>query len=109
RAIPPVLVRVGVDPDPVDVTDAEQARWLRACLPPDRPERRARLDAEMALTATAPAPLLGGGYGGGTPSRCCPPPWRRYRRTPCRSSPRPGRCRRSRWKPGCAFCSASTR
>lgn len=60
RAMPEVAVRVGVDPDPVDVTDADDARWLRACLAPDQPERAARLDAEMALAATVPALLLHG-------------------------------------------------
>src|SRR5262249_46626064 len=59
RAMPEVVARVGVDLDPVDVTDADDARWLRACLRPDHPERAARLDAEMALAATAP-PLLHG-------------------------------------------------
>ncbi|MGW6378913.1 DUF2332 domain-containing protein [Rhodococcus sp. NPDC055112] len=57
RAMPEVAARVGVDLDPVDVTDADEARWLRACLWPDQPERVARLDAEMALVATA-LPLL---------------------------------------------------
>src|SRR5919197_4146836 len=57
RAMPEVVARVGVDLEPADMTDADDARWLRACLPPDRPERVARLDAEMALAATA-APLL---------------------------------------------------
>jgi hypothetical protein len=57
RALPEVVARVGVDRDPVDVTDAGDARWLRACLPPDQPERLARLDAEMALVA-AVSPLL---------------------------------------------------
>ncbi len=60
RAIPEVVARIGVDLDPIDVTDADDARWLRACLPPDQPERRARLDAEMALAATAPPLLLRG-------------------------------------------------
>jgi hypothetical protein len=59
-AIPEVVARVGVDPDPVDVTDADDARWLRACLWPDEPEGGARLDAEMALVATAPPVLLRG-------------------------------------------------
>ena len=36
RAIPQVVARVGVDLDPVDVTDADDARWLRACLWPDQ-------------------------------------------------------------------------
>jgi hypothetical protein len=60
RAIPEVVTRIGVDPDPIDVTDADAARWLRACLPPDQPERIERLDAEMALAATAPPLLLSG-------------------------------------------------
>ena len=60
RALPEVLVRVGVDLDPVDVTDADDARWLRACLCPDQPERFARLEAELALAATAPPLLLQG-------------------------------------------------
>jgi hypothetical protein len=59
-AMPEVVARVGVDLDPVDVTDAENARWLRACLWPDQPERAARLEAEMALAATAPPLLLQG-------------------------------------------------
>jgi hypothetical protein len=60
RVMPEVVVRLGVDLDPVDVTDADEARWLRACLPPDQPERAARLEAEMALAATAPPQLLHG-------------------------------------------------
>ncbi|GAA1774195.1 DUF2332 domain-containing protein [Streptomonospora arabica] len=63
RAMPEVVARVGVDPDPVDVTDADDARWLRACLWPDRPdlaERLARLEAETALAAAEPPILLRG-------------------------------------------------
>jgi hypothetical protein len=58
--MPEVVARVGVDPDPIDVTDADDARWLRACLWPDQPQRGARLEAEMALAATAPPLLLQG-------------------------------------------------
>ncbi|HEU4455433.1 MAG TPA: DUF2332 domain-containing protein, partial [Longimicrobium sp.] len=60
RAMPRVVARIGVDPDPADVTDADDARWLRACVWPDQPERAARLEAEMALAATAPPLLLQG-------------------------------------------------
>jgi hypothetical protein len=60
RAMPEVAARVGVDLDPVDVTDPDEARWLRACLWPDQPERIARLKAELALAATAPPLLLPG-------------------------------------------------
>ncbi len=60
RVMPEVAARVGIDLDPVDVTDAGEARWLRACLAPDQPERAARLDAELALAATVPPVLLRG-------------------------------------------------
>jgi hypothetical protein len=60
QAMPEVVARVGVDLDPVDVTDPDAARWLRACVWPDQPERAARLEAELALAATAPPMLLQG-------------------------------------------------
>src|SRR4051794_18464257 len=60
RAMPEVVARVGIDLDPVDVTDPDDARWLRACLWPDQPERAARLEAEMTLAAAAPPVLLRG-------------------------------------------------
>src|SRR5262249_26755942 len=60
RALPEVVARIGVDLEPIDVTDADDAGWLRACLWPDQPERAARLDAELALAATAPPLLLRG-------------------------------------------------
>ena len=60
RTMPEVAARIGVDLDPFDVTDADDARWLRACVPPDQPERSARLDSEMALAATARPLLLPG-------------------------------------------------
>ncbi|MEP6560782.1 MAG: DUF2332 domain-containing protein [Nakamurella sp.] len=60
RAMPEVVARLGVDLDPVDVTDADDARWLRACVWPDQPKQVATLDAELALAATAPPLLLRG-------------------------------------------------
>jgi hypothetical protein len=57
RAMPEVVARVGVDLEPVD---ADDARWLRACLPPDQPDRIAKLEAELALAATCPSVLLQG-------------------------------------------------
>ena len=45
-AVPEVVASVVVDRDPVDVTNKEDARWLRACLPP---EQGAALEAEIAL------------------------------------------------------------
>ena len=55
RRVPEVVARVVLDPDPVDATDADDARWLRACVEPGGPI--AELEAELALVATAP-PLL---------------------------------------------------
>ncbi|WBB50247.1 DUF2332 domain-containing protein [Verrucosispora sp. WMMA2044] len=60
RAIPEVRTRVAVHLDPIDVTDAEDVRWLRACLGPDQREPMARLEAELRLAATAPPLLLRG-------------------------------------------------
>jgi hypothetical protein len=57
RAIPDVVARIGIDVDPLDVTDPDNARWLRAC---QEPEQIARLDAEIALATTAPPLLLQG-------------------------------------------------
>src|SRR5215467_5263726 len=37
RGMPEVVARIGVDRDPIDVTNEDDARWLRACLPPDQP------------------------------------------------------------------------
>ncbi len=59
-AIPPVVTRIGIDLDPLDVTDPDDRRWLRACLWPGQPERDARLVAEMTLAAAAPPLLLRG-------------------------------------------------
>jgi hypothetical protein len=59
-AMPEVVARAVIDLDPVDVTDADDARWLRACVWPDQPERAARLEAEMALAAADPPLLLRG-------------------------------------------------
>ncbi|MGY1639493.1 DUF2332 domain-containing protein [Geodermatophilus sp. SYSU D00742] len=60
RAVPEVVARVRVGVDQVDVTDAEDARWLRACLAPDQPERVAQLEAALASAATDPPLLLRG-------------------------------------------------
>jgi hypothetical protein len=58
--MPEVVARIGVDSDPTDVTDPEDARWLRACVSPDQRERLARLEAEIALAAGSPPLLLRG-------------------------------------------------
>ena len=60
RGMPEVVARVGVDTAPVDVTDPEDVRWLRACVWPGRREEAARLDAEIALAAAKPPTLVRG-------------------------------------------------
>jgi len=59
-AIPDVAARLGIDPDPLVVTDPEQARWMRACVWPDRLEDAATLDARIAVAASDPPSLLRG-------------------------------------------------
>lgn len=61
RPMPEVAARVVIDVDPVDVTDVDEARWLRGCVPPDQVERLARLEAELALAAASPPVLVRGG------------------------------------------------
>ena len=58
--IPRVVGRIGVDLTPLDATDDADARWLRACLWPDQPERVERLDAAIALSASDPPTLIAG-------------------------------------------------
>ena len=60
RAMPEVVARIGIGLDPVDLSDADDARWLRACLWPDQRERVAQLEAALASAATAPPLLLQG-------------------------------------------------
>jgi hypothetical protein len=55
--MPDIVWRRGVDLAPLDVTDADDVRWLEALLPPDRPERRARLLAAVAAVHDDP-PLV---------------------------------------------------
>jgi hypothetical protein len=60
RALPEVVARVRVDRARIDVTDPDDVRWLRACLPPDAPQRSAELEAALAVAACEPALLLQG-------------------------------------------------
>lgn len=56
----PLVDRVGIDLDPVLPTDTGAVEWLRALVWPDHPDRRARLDAALALVAADPVPLVRG-------------------------------------------------
>jgi len=49
--------RVGVDRAPIDVTDDQRARWLKACLWPSKQERHERIDAAIEV-ARSHRPVL---------------------------------------------------
>jgi hypothetical protein len=48
-AHPPIAAAIGVDTDPIDLSDPLQARWLEACVWPDQVERFERLGAAIAI------------------------------------------------------------
>jgi hypothetical protein len=58
--MPAVVARIGIDLEPVDTQDADEAQWLRACVPPDQPEGIARREGELKLAASAPPFLMQG-------------------------------------------------
>jgi hypothetical protein len=50
---PPIAAAIGLDTDPVDVSDPLQARWLEACVWPDQVERFKRLGAAIEIANRA--------------------------------------------------------
>lgn len=52
-----IASRSGLDPAPVDITDPDDARWLRACVWPGVPDRPERLAAAIDLARQDP-PVL---------------------------------------------------
>ncbi|MBW3658854.1 MAG: DUF2332 domain-containing protein [Actinobacteria bacterium] len=57
---PPIVDRVGLDLAPLDVTDEDDVRWLRACVWPEHTGRAERLDAALAAARDDPPPLVTG-------------------------------------------------
>nr|WP_269328823.1 DUF2332 domain-containing protein [Kineosporia babensis] len=60
QPLPEVVSRTVVAPDPLDLTDADQARWLRAGVWPDHQEQMAVLNAELDLAVRSPVRRLAG-------------------------------------------------
>lgn len=60
RGLPEVVARVVVDIDPVNLADPNSAQRLLAHVGPDRPDERARLEAEIALARADPPLRLRG-------------------------------------------------
>lgn len=58
--LPTVVHRIGLDLAPIDVSDADQATWLRATVWPDQPERHARLSAAIDTVLAAKPKLVTG-------------------------------------------------
>ncbi|MCJ1673919.1 DUF2332 domain-containing protein [Rathayibacter sp. VKM Ac-2929] len=58
--LPVVAWRRGLDLRPLDVGSAEDRAWLEALLPPDRPERTARLRAAVATLREDPPAIVAG-------------------------------------------------
>lgn len=46
---PQLVSRIGLDREPIDLDDADQLRWLLACVWPDQADRRERLEAALGL------------------------------------------------------------
>ena len=58
--MPRVVWRQGLDLRPIDVHDDEASRWLLACVWPDHPERRRRLEAALDLARGEPPVVRAG-------------------------------------------------
>lgn len=59
-AVPSVAWRAGIDLNPLDVTDAEQMRWLRMLVWPEHEDRRVQLERAVDLARREPPHLLRG-------------------------------------------------
>ncbi len=59
-AIPDITNAVGIDLDPIDVSDPDDARWLQACCWPDQTDRFDRLAAAIRLAEHAPPKIVTG-------------------------------------------------
>lgn len=55
-----VLSRIGLDLNPVDTSDPDQARWLDALVWPEHEERRRRLREALKVLAAVPVDLIPG-------------------------------------------------
>lgn len=55
-----IALRLGLDPAPIDITDSDDARWLRACLWPGIPDRPERLAAAIEIARRDPPVLRRG-------------------------------------------------
>ncbi|MBL6852281.1 MAG: DUF2332 domain-containing protein [Alphaproteobacteria bacterium] len=59
-ALPAIAARVGLELNPVDLSNADDRDWLRALIWPDQVSRLERLDKAIALFAKEKPPILAG-------------------------------------------------
>lgn len=59
-ALPVITSRLGLDLNPVDLSEPEQVRWLEACVWPDQPDRFERLRLALAAASRLKPRLLAG-------------------------------------------------
>ncbi len=59
-SIPTVASARGIDLDPIDITDPDDARWLQACCWPDQTDRFERLAAAIDLARADPPEIVTG-------------------------------------------------
>jgi hypothetical protein len=58
--LPTIAATIGLDASPIDVLDADQTRWLEACVWPDQSDRFARLRAALDLARVVPPRVVRG-------------------------------------------------
>lgn len=68
RRLPDIVWRRGLDLAPLDIADQDDRAWLEALLPPDRPERIARLRAAIDTLAATPPDVIAGDALGDLPA-----------------------------------------
>jgi hypothetical protein len=57
--LPPIGMRMGIDLDPLDLSDPEDVRWARSCVPPER-DSLARFDRASLIAQSHPCPIIRG-------------------------------------------------
>lgn len=58
--VPNVVVRIGIDRTPLDVSEPDDLAWLEACVWPEHEQRRARLHDAASIVAGDPPLMLTG-------------------------------------------------
>jgi hypothetical protein len=60
EAMPTPVRRIGIDESPLDVTDPNDALWIRACIWPERTEAAAQVAGAIELARASPPQLISG-------------------------------------------------